>query len=267
MSIRDKSRNLGHRLKKVVKAVPARRKKPRSNGPPSWLGVGASADGTRRVYYLKLRFPRRLLLMYLYCRRFTIKHRIWTRVITLSLAALIVFSVVYPIYQSRKEQIDYELATFEPLLDDPVSQYAEKLQYDEEKGGFAFNKGYTAANNMSGDSSAPKITANFGSRVEKNAVTVSDPVNDVGITITPRFSVAEPRKSENRVIYPILGKGAVKVYTMKASGIKEDILLRKPGKDSMQFDYDIKLPAGVELRSEGTAPLRRMVCRVPCSVM
>lgn len=185
------------------------------------------------------------------------QHKLASRLLIVFLVSLILFSIISPIYNDANKDKEYELSTFNTLLDKPVQQYADKLQYNPKKQQYIFNEGYTATSgDISGDSGTPKVTATFGSALEKNAVTLTDPVNSVAITFTPKFQLGEPQKDQNRIVYPVTGKNALKVYTLKGSGIKEDIILRdKPSDDTMEFVYDITLPDGVELRSESDGSL------------
>jgi N-acetylneuraminic acid mutarotase len=183
-------------------------------------------------------------------------HKVASRLIALFFVSLILFSIIYPIYKENHKEIEYDLSEFNQLLDEPVQLYADKLQYNAEKQQYLFNEGYAPGGEVGGDSSAPKVSAIFASQPEDSAVTLNDPVNSVGITFTPNFAVGEPKKDQNRVIYPVKGKNALKVYTMKSSGIKEDIILKNtPSSDEMKFEYDVTLPEGMELRSESDGSL------------
>ncbi len=183
---------------------------------------------------------------------FVRRHRLLSRIISFALVALVVFSVLQPILENQNKVVEYNIANYSELLDSPIKPYADKLTYDVQKEIYTFNEGYTPGSESSGDSISPKITATFASKKDNSAVTLNDPTNNIGIKIIPNFSVGEPKKDQNRIIYPVVGKNALKVYTLKGSGIKEDIILKdKPKNDAMQFDYDITLPAGVELRAEG----------------
>lgn len=201
---------------------------------------------TRQLSALTVRLANETL------RSFWRKHTVLSRVVAFVLAILLLFSIIYPIYESQKTTDDYNIVSYQGLLDEPIAQYATKLTFDTKQQKYLYNQGYTPGGEMSGDSFAPKITASFASATQKNSVVVDDPVNNVSLTVTPKFAVDTPKSDQNRVIYPVHGKNAVKVYTLKGSGVKEDIILRNtPSTDTMQFDYDVQLPAGVELRSEG----------------
>jgi len=172
---------------------------------------------------------------------------------------LMVFSIAVDILQpflGRLENSYYSISTRdEQLLDTPIAQYADKLDVDEQTGAIAFNSGYRPGGEVAGVSGAPKITAQFGAAPD-NAVTVSDPVNNVGITFKPDFPLRKPRKEGNRVIYPLIGSPAKKVYTVQGSGVKEDIMFTEaPSSDELTFAYDVELPDGLEIRLENDGSL------------
>jgi hypothetical protein len=174
-----------------------------------------------------------------------------TRLAYISLALIMVAAIVIEVSGPKKQLDRYSLRQIEGLLlEDPMPAYAEKLRTDPQSGTLKYNEGYVPGVDTSGESSGPKMTADFGGVQNEHKVTVNDPVNNVGITFKPRFKVDAPQKDQNRVVYPIKGKNASKVYTMKASGIKEDIILYKYIKDEIKFEYDVELATGLEMRSE-----------------
>lgn len=142
------------------------------------------------------------------------------------------------------------------LIAEPIDQLAQKLQPNARDGSLAYNAGYTpgASDSSAGQTYGPKITATFGSAAQP-AVTIDDPVNKVSMTLKPQFKVLEPRKDQNRVVYPIADKNIKKVYTLKASGVKEDIILDNYIKDELTFSYDVELPSSLEMRVESDGSL------------
>lgn len=173
------------------------------------------------------------------------------RMMFASMALIMVTAIAIEVNKPKVILDRYSLNKVEDiLLDEPNPAYAVKLKNDIQSGQIKYNEGYVPGAGTSGESSSPKMTADFGSIGQDNRVTVKDPVNNVGVTFKPKFKVEPPQKNENRVVYPIAGKNASKVYTMKASGIKEDIILFNYSKDELKFEYDIELSEGLEMRSE-----------------
>ncbi len=167
-----------------------------------------------------------------------------------ALAVLLVFTLVNDVLGSRNNAAKYDISKVEgTILTEPVDLYAEKLITDPQTGELVFNQGYTPGSDVAGQSNAPKVTATFGVAPE-NKVTITDPVNQVGVSFKPKFKVGPPVKNQNRVIYPISSKHASKVYTMQASGVKEDIIIHEYSGNEMSFAYDLELPDGLEARLE-----------------
>lgn len=203
-------------------------------------------------YSTKQLFRLTLTLAWATLQSFWRNHYLASRLTALFMALVILFSILYPIYDSAKQQKTYNVENYEKLLDAPIKQYADKLSFDAKTQKYAYNQGYMSGGDVGGDSIAPKITATFASPVDKNAVTVTDPVNNVAVSMIPKFPQAAPKNDQNRIIYPIIGKDALSVYTLKSTGLKEDIILDSaPGKDTLQLDYDLVLPDGTEARQEG----------------
>lgn len=181
-------------------------------------------------------------------RSFWKKHRIASRLTAIFLVLVIAFALFYDVFNT-KEQVDaYDLGgQVASLLDSPIPFYGALVKSDKERGTFIFNEGYTPGGGVAGDSIAPKITAKF----EDKSVSVTDPVNNITVTLNANFGIREGRQDENRIVYPIKGLPATKVYTLQATGVKEDIIFRKaPNKDEVVLKYDIQAPDGVEARIE-----------------
>ena len=102
---------------------------------------------------------------------------------------------------------------------------------------------------MAGQSTIPKFSADFA--VDNSGkVTIKDPVNDISIALKPKFGLKQPKQQDNRLVYPISGSSAKKVYSLGASTIKEDILLNEFIKKELKYSYDLELPAQLEARKE-----------------
>jgi hypothetical protein len=184
------------------------------------------------------------------------KHRILSRLTAIILVFIILFSLFSQFYDSKAIVEAYEIkGQVGSLLDDPIELYGDKLVIDPKTGNLNYNAGYTPGGEKLGDTYAPKFSATFDND-SKGGVSVTDPYSSTAITFKPRYALRNPQKDENRVVYPLLGQSAVKVYTLKATGIKEDIIFRKmPSKDVIEFEYDIELPDGVEIRLENDGSL------------
>lgn len=175
---------------------------------------------------------------------------------SVSLACVAVALVVggfYLAFTNFQDQYKkYDLSKVESrLLDAPIDAYASKITVDKKTGALVFNEGFspTGGAEVGGQSISPKITASFGQK-PSNAVTVDDPYNKVSLVFKPKFDVESPKKSKNRIIYPVSDINAAKVYTLKATGIKEDIILYEFSKDKLSFEYDLEMSDAMEPRIE-----------------
>lgn len=179
---------------------------------------------------------------------FWVKHRIASRLLAIFLVALIIFAVFFDIY-GGKEKVDvYDLGgKVSTLLEEPIPLYGALVEADLKTESFIFNKDYTPGGDAAGDNYTPKITAKF----EKGSVSVTDPVNNVSVSLDAEFGIGRGVQNENRIVYPVSGLPASKVYTLQATGVKEDIIFRKaPNRDEVVLKYKIEVPAGVEARIE-----------------
>jgi hypothetical protein len=169
---------------------------------------------------------------------------------TAALAALFIFAFVADTIVLKQRSDKYNLSRVEGvLLNEPIDLYNQKLVIDVANNRLVYNEGYQPASSVAGFSSAPKFSAVFDSGSERS-VEVIDAVNQVSFKMKPKFRLDTPQKNMNRVVYPIVGKNATKVFTLQGSAIKEDIILFEYQGDEMTFDYELELPAGTEARME-----------------
>lgn len=213
-----------------------------------------SQESERLAKYSTSDFLRSTLGMArLTCISFWRRHKIASRLVIVFLLATLLFSIFSEVYDRTRVVVSYDLSgSVRKLLDEPIPLYGDKLVFNNEKKSYIYNEGYKPGGDVSGDSYAPKIQASFEG-APNFTTTVSDTINNVFISLKPKFALKDPIKDQNRVIYPLngLGNGASKVYTLKGTGVKEDILLReKPAKDRVEFKYELSLSQGLEARME-----------------
>lgn len=184
-------------------------------------------------------------------KSFWIRHRVLSRIGALLLAMLIFFTVILPVIEEWTKTTEYNLEQYNSILGEPSQFYASKLAYDND-GVLTFNKEYNpTTEDISGDSASPKVSATFGAAAQDHKITVMDPENQVSLELKPKDRLGEPKKSDNRVVYPLKNKKAIKVYTVGASGIKEDIIFDvMPKQDTLTFEYEISTAESIEIRQE-----------------
>lgn len=166
---------------------------------------------------------------------------------------LIMFGLLPNLMQAYKlRPANYQLsAGAQNILGREVDLYAKKLAFNNKDFTYEYNKGYQPGTEKTADGliAGPRFTASF----EQNnnmSYTLNDTVNEVPLKITPKYGVAPAQQDSNRLIYPIRGLDAQKVITVKASIIKEDIILNKFEKDKLEFTYELGLTPGTVARLE-----------------
>jgi len=215
--------------------------------------TASAAHQSRAAALKKLTWTQYLRLSFRFAKlsykAFVRKHRLLSRIVAIALVFILLFSLWWNIWYEREKITPQPISSaVEQLIGTPIKQYASLLT--SEKGGYAFNKEYAPLSGGSGDSAKPKITAQFSDSTKNNEVSVKDPVNNVSLAITPTFATGRVKSNSNRVIYPINGKKASTIYTLKATGVKEDIVLEAATKDEMTFEYKVTVSEGTEMRME-----------------
>jgi hypothetical protein len=80
-------------------------------------------------------------------------------------------------------------------------------------------------------------------------VTYYDNNTQLSFSMVPNFSMREGKFSQGRVVYPFADGGQL-VYTAKANGLKEDLVLSHNIGDWLRFSYKLNLPSTLEARVE-----------------
>lgn len=163
---------------------------------------------------------------------------------------VMLFGGVMELYVLRKSELSYELSPrAATLLEEPNHVLTPHLKYDSKAGVYEFNKGYQPGIDVKGQNGAPKFTASFNAQPDKGT-TITDPVTQTSVTFKPDFDLAQPRQEANRLVYPLRDQDGMKIYTLKATGFKEDIILNKYQGKERTFRYNLELPDGTEARME-----------------
>lgn len=196
---------------------------------------------------LVVRLPKSFHRFFAFCGR----HRILTRIALILVALMLLGVIFFEAFNAQFRNLQYKLSPkAEALLNRRIDSYGAKLQFDSKGGTFQYNQGYSPTNGeVGGQISGPKFTATFYDDPMKGIV-VNDPQYQTSITIKPKFRLERPEKSTNRLVYPLAGKQAAKVLTLRAGSVKEDIVLEKFYGDTMEFRYELVLPTELEARIE-----------------
>lgn len=166
------------------------------------------------------------------------------------MALLILSTLMFDIFTGRQQGTSYALsAGAKMLLPAENSSFAKKVSYSGKTDKYEYNKDYqaqTGGTTMGG----PRFTAAIAADVQSGGASVTDPVSQTSITLTPQFATQRGQQDGNRLVYPLVGRNAQKVYTLGATGLKEDIILNEYQGDSAEFSYKFGLPSGTEARLE-----------------
>lgn len=182
-------------------------------------------------------------------------HRGWSRAGSLFLAVLFSFGVFIQTIQLFIESGSYELsASAASLVGSPYAPLGESLKIDPKLGTYEYNQGYKPGGELGGRNGSPRFSASFNLDPKKGT-TVNDPVTQTSVTFKPKFGLREPRQDQNRLIYPLTGKNATKVVSLKTVGFKEDIIINKFQGDELDFAYELEVPDGTEARLESNGSL------------
>lgn len=196
---------------------------------------------------LVIRLPKWLKRVAFFCKR----HKLLTRIVASIIVLVLLFTLLFEVFGDYFKELQYKISPkAEALVGRSVDLYAEKLLYDSESQSYQYNEGYSPANGeVGGQIAGPKFTASFKEKASEG-IQINDPKYSTSITIKPKFRLGNPSKDKNRLVYPIFGKKAAKILTVKAGSIKEDIVVDEYQKDSLSFEYELILPTGLEARLE-----------------
>ena len=166
-------------------------------------------------------------------------------------AGLIIFSIYWQVFEPYYREASTKISpSVESLLSKKVQIYADKLKFSPKDQAYLYNEGYLPQTaEVAGQISGPKFSANFPT-VTSKGISITDPVSQVTIKLIPKFRLGGPKKQDNRIVYPLVGKNGLKIYTARAGSIKEDIILESYQKDEIQFEYKFEMPNGLEARLE-----------------
>lgn len=161
---------------------------------------------------------------------------------TVLLLLTLVEPLIHPAYS-------YALGTADSLLT-PISQpMAAKLKYDAKAQAFNFNQDYSPANSSTLTSAGTQVTAVAHANASQG-VQVTDTVNKINFTLSPKFGLGQGRQDGNRIVYPLAGGNGWAVFTMHSIGVKEDLVLSKSSRDTATFDYKLGINSGLSARLE-----------------
>jgi hypothetical protein len=168
-----------------------------------------------------------------------------------SIISVLIFVIVLfiEVFYFVEQKDTYTYGRSEIILDEKNELYAKFLRNSSDGKNYVFNQDFIPAKDVSGSSSQPQFSATFAINPSEGS-TVTDVFNNVSLTFKPKFSLNQPMKDGNRLLYPFKNNTALKVYTLGGSVVKEDILLNTYIRDTMKFEYELDIPEYSQARLE-----------------
>lgn len=181
------------------------------------------------------------------------------------LAILVGVSLLNPLWQvldHRRYQLSHEASE---IVGPANKHLAEKISLNAAERKFEFN---ASAKNAQPESDNPEEVAarlahqqqtGGAGKDDENLYALDLPIDptegatfydtntQTSFSMTPQFAKGEGRSENGQIIYPVL-EGGQAVYTAKANGVKEDIILNTPRGDELSFAYELDLPETLEAR-------------------
>ena len=144
----------------------------------------------------------------------------------------------------------------------------KKLSYDAHAKAFQYNEQAAAAAKPNSpqqaiaQASADQATSTkVGGGANNYAATLSaesaqgvkvqdttDKTGQYAVSLVPQFKTREGKLVDGHVVYPVKGKDAQLVYSVKANGLKEDLVLPVTPGDAAEFAYKLNLPDSLQAR-------------------
>ncbi len=172
-------------------------------------------------------------------------------------AGLMVLSVLIPLLNILLMSGAYALSPeAKKLVGAPNSNLTSKLQYDSQEKAWLFNNIEKPASKSQVEelllraqvsSGSTSSTTLYSATVYEDAskgIRYTDNATQLSFAIKPQFKKAAGKLVDNRLIYP-MADNAKAVYTIKANGFKEDIILDTAIADELSYSYALDLPASL----------------------
>lgn len=222
-------------------------------------GAATSHEQTTRTIRINIRLPRpdvrKIREVIGNLRPSRRKYPVLARVGWGVMAAVMAGTVGMQLLVGQKVAASYVLSPeVQALIGAPNERLAKSLILDKKTQVYDYNKDYTPGGDYAGELFGPKFTASMPADPKKGT-SVIDPVSQTTVKFIPQFDLKPGMQDQNRLIYPLEGTTAQKIYTFKATAIKEDIILNKYEKDRVKFPYKLELPDGTEARMESNGSL------------
>ncbi len=165
-------------------------------------------------------------------------------------AILIVVAELLSLSQPYFSQQTYALGSgAESLLPPMIQAMADKIKFDPKQSAFTFNQNYSPQTATSVTSLGAQIKA-VAPQDPAKGINVTDPVNNIDFTLTPKTLLLSGRQNGNNIVYPFANGTGWMVYTMQGTGVKENIVLKGSSGNTVTYDYNLNLGSQFVARTD-----------------
>jgi hypothetical protein len=184
------------------------------------------------------------------------------RAAQLVLLAVVTTGMILPVVQNNAIDQRYALAASEKSLVGNVNaNIAAKVSYNPQQQLYQFNKSGIRQEGGAGNPVA-QLAAQAGGAGKKDTslysvdlpidlsqgLTYYDNNMEVSFRLIPQFKTLPGREEQGRLVYPLVGGGQI-VYSFKANGLKEDVVLNQaPASGVLNLSYQLALPNTLQAR-------------------
>jgi len=140
----------------------------------------------------------------------------------------------------------YNLGVADSILNPSSQIMADKIKFDSKEKSYTFTNGQTTSVEIA-QTGASKI-AIVANQDAKKGISVTDSTNNIEFSLTPKFNLLDGKQNGDRIVYPMANNKGWAIYTMKATGAKEDIVLKKASGNDATFEYTLGIGDGLEAR-------------------
>lgn len=172
-----------------------------------------------------------------FARRQKVRH------VFLSAAILMILAEAAIVIKPFIVEAPYDLGSAAQLLPDENKTVASQVTFDSTASTYK----YEPIKGVNGE--VKGIKTSFNTDLTKG-YSVTDPINNVDLSVKATEKHYTGRQDGNRIVYPLKTNDGWAVYTIQASGVKEDILLTKSDEDTRTFSYELALDNAMEARIE-----------------
>lgn len=163
----------------------------------------------------------------------------------LMLTVAIVAGIVAPIWNAALIAARYRIGQGARVLAPFNSNLISRVSYDGEQKAWVYSG--SESEGLALKSGATGFSATIPKDPSKG-IKLEDLANKVSLTITPQFKTLDTKLKDSRFVQPLDSQPGQAVYTIKANGLKEDLILHRSPGDTADYDYRLDLPDTMEAR-------------------